>query len=257
MILAILQARTTSSRLPNKVLKSILGKPMLAHQIERVKRSRLIDNLVVATSTDSSDNALLDLCRCLGVECFRGNLDDVLDRFYQAALPYKPDHIVRLTGDCPLIDPNIIDMVIKFHVNGNYDYSSNCLEPTYPDGLDTEVFKYKCLFEAWQEAKLKSEREHVTPFINKQSNRYKLGCLKSPIDYSSLRWTVDESADFEFVSQIYSAIYPDNPLFAFEDILNLLESMPDLRQINAGINRNEGYMNSLKNDGIFATKGVN
>jgi len=165
MILAILQARVSSTRLPGKVLKPILGMPMLLRQIERVKQAKLIEQLLVATSDDKSDDPIEQLCRENDIACFRGSLDDVLDRFYQAAKPYQPDHIVRLTGDCPLIDPQLIDEVVVFCLSGDYDYVSNAFEPTYPDGLDVEVFRFPCLQQAWEEAELPSEREHVTLFI--------------------------------------------------------------------------------------------
>jgi spore coat polysaccharide biosynthesis protein SpsF len=145
MIIAVLQARLSSSRLPGKVLKPILDQPMLALQIERIKRSQLIDQLVVATSTSPEDEQISKLCQEIEVVSFRGSLDDVLERVYQAAKPYSPTYLVRLTGDCPLCDPELIDQVIQFHVDGNYDYSSNCLIPTYPDGLDVEICRFQCL----------------------------------------------------------------------------------------------------------------
>jgi len=148
MILAILQARTSSSRLPGKVLKPILGKPMLLLQIERVRRARKIDKLVVATSNDPSDDGIEALCKQHGIDCFRGSLNDVLDRFYRAALTYNPEHIVRLTGDCPLIDPELVDSIIDMHLEGNYDYTSNAIQMTFPDGLDVEILTIKVLKEA-------------------------------------------------------------------------------------------------------------
>ena len=158
MILGILQARASSRRLPGKVMKPILGRPMLERQIERLRRARRLDKLVVATSTDPSDDPIAALCRSLAVECFRGSLDDVLDRFYQAARRAAPRAVVRLTGDCPLADPAVIDQLIELHARGGYDYTSNTLTRSYPDGLDAEVTQLHCLEAAWREARLPSER---------------------------------------------------------------------------------------------------
>jgi len=247
-ILAILQARVTSSRLPGKVLKSILGKPMLVRQIERVLQSRRIDQLVVATSTDPSDDDLENLCRQINVSCFRGSLDDVLDRFYQAAKIRQPDHVVRLTGDCPLTDPEIIDAVIDFCLAGSYDYVSNATQPTFPDGLDVEIFRFSSLEEAWKEATLPSQREHVTPFIHRQPERFRIGHYRHTEDLPHLRWTVDEPEDFDLVTRIYEALYPINPEFRMTDVLALLQQRPDLAVINQKLERNEGLKKSLNED---------
>lgn len=254
MILAILQARVSSSRLPGKVLKDILGAPMLLRQIERVKRAEKIDKLVIATSTESSDNPLENLCSENGMSCFRGSLNDVLDRFYKAALPFKPEHVVRLTGDCPLADPVLIDRLIQYHLDGRFDYSSNCVEPTWPDGLDAEIFRFSCLEEAWCEATLSSQREHVTPFIRQQEERYRIGSIKNGVNLSMLRWTVDEPEDFELVTQIYASLYPSNPAFTTADILDLLKKKIGLQDINARYKRNEGYAASLLKDEVRMNK---
>jgi glutamate-1-semialdehyde 2,1-aminomutase len=248
MIVAILQARISSSRLPGKVLKPILGRPMLALQIERIRRSKGIDQLVVATSQDPQDDALEALCRELGVECYRGSLEDVLDRFYRAAEAHNPDLVVRLTGDCPLFDPEVLDRVIAEHLASGKDYTSNALPPTFPDGLDCEVFSFRCLEAAWREATQPSQREHVTPFINRQGHRFKLGNTVNSTDLSGLRWTVDNAPDFEFVCRVYESLYPGKPDFGMQDVLNLLAKNPDLSRINEKIQRNEGYVRSLKKD---------
>lgn len=249
MILAILQARVSSSRLPGKVLLPLLGQPMLARQLERVQRATLIDQLLVATSDDPSDDALAALCLANGTPCYRGKLDDVLDRYYQAALPYRPEHIVRLTGDCPVADPAVIDSVIGFYLERGCDHASNGGEPpTFPDGLDVEVFRFSALEAAWREARLGSEREHVTPFIYKHPERFRLAQYKNPVDLSALRWTVDEAADFELVRTIYETLYPGKPNFGTDDILRLLEARPELRTINTQHQRNEGYAKSLRQD---------
>lgn len=247
-ILTILQARTSSSRLPGKVMLPVLGKPMLARQLERVRRAQLIGDLLVATSTDAADDAVESLCRDEGIECRRGSLNDVLDRFYQAALPHNPQIIVRLTGDCPLADPGVIDAVISFFLEGNFDYASNAIEPTFPDGLDVEVFLFESLETAWREARLPSQREHVTLFLHGQPNRFRIGCFRRSPELGHLRWTVDEPADLEFVRRVYESLYPTNPTFGMTDVLGLLESEPGMGLINAGINRNEGLKKSLERD---------
>lgn len=251
MILAVLQARVSSTRLPGKVLRKILGAPMILRQIERVQRARSIGRLLMATSTDPADDPLALLCMENDVACFRGSLDDVLDRFYQAVRSHRPEHVVRLTGDCPLADPTLIDHVVGTHVAGGFDYTSNTIPPTYPDGLDIEVIRYSCLEEACREALLSSEREHVTTFLYGKPDRYRIGAVRNAVDLSDLRWTVDEPDDFELVRTIYEALYPENPAFTTEDILGLLERIPALKTWNVRHARNEGYEKSLKEDGIF------
>ncbi len=248
MILAILQARVSSTRLPGKVLKPILGQPMLLQQIGRVRRATRIDRLVVATSLDIFDDPIEQLCRENNLECFRGSLEDVLDRLYQAAKPFRPDHVVRLTGDCPLSDPDLIDQIVEYHLKNQFDYTSNAIQPTYPDGLDMEIFRFSCLETAWKEAVLPSQREHVTPFIHQQPDRFKIGHFKGPVDLSMLRWTVDEPADFDLVTRIYEAIYPGNPNFTTADILAFLDRNPALKTVNTHHERNEGLQKSLRAD---------
>lgn len=229
----------------------LLGEPMLARQIERINRSRLINKLLVATSDDPSDSPLAELCERLHVECHRGSLDDVLDRFYQAAVTHDPDTIVRLTGDCPLADPQVIDNVIRAFLNSEADYLSNCLEPSFPDGLDVELFSFEALRSAWENGTLKSEREHVTPYITGHLEKFKLANYSNDQNLSHLRWTVDEPEDFEFVRAVYERLYERNPRFGMSDILALLESDPQLGRINTGFKRNEGLAKSLAEDEVL------
>jgi spore coat polysaccharide biosynthesis protein SpsF len=257
-IVAVLQARITSSRFPGKVLKPILGKPMLQQQIERIQRSERIDRLIVATSREASDNPIASLCETMGVSSYRGSLDDVLDRVFQAVSPCAPDHVVRLTGDCPLADAAIIDDVIAMHLAGDYDYTSNCNPPTFPDGLDVEVVRFSALQEAWNSARLLSEREHVTPFIRNHSERFKIGNQVNPRgDFSAFRWTVDMPADFEMVAKIYAELYPKRSDFDTEDVLQLIASRPELAKLNSHFLRNEGFLKSLSKDAefVFDKKG--
>lgn len=254
MVLAIIQARTSSSRFPCKVLKNILEIPMIIHQIERIKNSTTIDAIVLATSEDDSDNELEIICRQHGVAVFRGSLLDVLDRFYCCAQLYHADHVLRLTGDCPIIDWEIIDLLIAKHLMENNDYTSNTLEPTYPDGLDVEIMKMSVLETAWRNAVLPSEREHVTPYIYKNPQKFKLGCLKNNIDLSTLRWTVDEPEDFAFITNVYKNLYSDKKNFLMKDVLLLLEKYPDINKMNNMFQRNEGMEKSFAQDERFIKK---
>lgn len=247
MITAVLQARVSSSRFPGKVLKPLLGKPMLQRQIERIQFSKKIDQIIVATSTDSNDDGIESLCKDMGVKCFRGSLENVLDRFYQAcsALATKPDHVVRLTGDCPLTDANLIDEVIDLHTTGKYDYTSNTSEPTYPDGLDVELMSYPALEKAWKQATLQTEREHVTYYMYTHPQEFRMGLLKGKNNWSALRWTVDYEEDFQFVESVYKELYPKNPNFTMSSVIQLLGQQPSLLKINSKHTRNEGLEISI------------
>lgn len=259
MVYAFLQARVSSSRLPRKVLQEIVGKPMLSLMIERVLRSRYIDKLVVVTSISPDDDEIEELCKQIKVDCFRGSLNDVLDRYYRAASKYRPDHIIRLTGDCPLHDPEIIDRIVEFYISGSYDYACNTIKPTFPDGHDVWVFSYATLETAWKNAQLLSEREHVCPYMRSHPELFRIGSFENEQDLSSLRWTVDEWADFEFVSAVYNELYPGTPSFCTSDILRLLELKPDLAQLNSKFDRDEGFQVSLLRDrqAQFKRSGLN
>jgi spore coat polysaccharide biosynthesis protein SpsF (cytidylyltransferase family) len=252
---AVLQARMTSSRLPGKVLRPILGQPMLALQIERIRRAKLIHHLVVATSTDASDTPVADLCARLGVEAYRGSLDDVLDRMYRAAAPHAPTHLVRLTGDCPLTDPTVIDLIIRSHVEHDADYSSNTQPPSFPHGLDAEVARWTAFECVHREARLPSEREHVTPYLYRHPELFRLNPVIADVDRSSMRWTVDHPSDFDLVARVYGALYPGNAAFTTEDVLRLFEREPDLATINAGLSRHEGMQRSLRADAEARHRG--
>ncbi|WP_078430397.1 cytidylyltransferase domain-containing protein [Alkalihalobacterium alkalinitrilicum] len=256
MILAILQARISSTRLPGKVLQPILGTPMLLRQIERVSRSNTINQLIVATSNDPSDDPIEKVCIENRIKYFRGSLENVLDRFYQAALPFSPSNIVRITGDCPLIDPNLLDNIVKFHLDNQFQYTSNTIEQTFPDGLDIEVFEFFCLKKAWEEAELPSQKEHVTPFIYQNKDRFKVGSYKNDTDLSEYRWTVDEEIDFVLVNTIFEALYPVNPVFETMDILKFLDDHPHLKLINIMHKRNEGYEKSIIEESKTEKEGL-
>ena len=232
-VLCILQARVSSTRLPGKVLMPILGEPMLARQIERIARAERVDALTVATSDQPSDDGVAGLCERLGVDCYRGSLDDVLDRFYQAAQRSGPSHVMRLTGDCPLTDPAILDALVELHLAGDFDYSSNVEVRTYPVGLDAEIFRYELLGRAWREATSPYDREHVTPFMQQGGPGSRHGVLKDRIDRSNLRWTVDFAEDFAFVARVFEELYPSDPGFGAEDVHRLLLDHPEIAALNA------------------------
>ena len=236
-IIAIIQARMGSTRLPGKVLKTIMNKTLLEYQLERVKRSLLIDEIVVATTDKESDNPIVALCEQIGIHVYRGSENDVLSRYYGAAVEFKADIIVRLTSDCPLIDPIIIDQVIQLHLERKVeiDYTSNALVRSFPRGLDTEVFTFKALQKAHENASLERDREHVTAYIYTNKDKFQFANLKSIRNYDSHRWTVDTEEDFELVKRILEVLYPSTPQFTMQDVLNLLEENPTWPQINAHI----------------------
>ena len=252
MIVAIIQARMGSARFPGKTLAEICGRPMLWHVCNRVRASRLVDNVVVATTEHPSDDAIVDFCGREEIACFRGSEEDVLDRFYCAALAYNATVIVRITADCPLVDPDVIDRVVERFLEGNCDYVSNTLRYTYPDGLDVEVFSFNILERAWREARKPSEREHVTPYL--RTEKFRIANVESgvvvPAEIS--RWTVDHPADLEFVSSIYRE-FADRECFGFKQVLEVLKKKPALAAIANSEISNEGYYRSLYRQ---ATAGV-
>jgi len=247
-ITAIIQARVRSTRLPGKVLKKILGKTILQYGIERIKKAKYVENVVVATTINKEDLDIVKLMNKLGVDVYRGSEKDVLDRYYQAAKHFKAKHVARSTSDCPIIDPQIIDAVAQSYFESQADYCSNTLDETFPDGQDIEIFKFTALENAWKNAKLLSEREHVTPYIKKHPKKFKLISFKNKIDLSNKRWTVDKPADFELIRAIIEALYPKNPDFQMKDVLKFLSKNPDLEKLNQNIIRNQGYLKSLKKD---------
>ncbi len=236
MIAAIVQARMSSSRFPGKVLEPILGQPMLRRQLERVSFASQVDQVVVATSDQGSDDPIAAAVEAAGVDCFRGSLDDVLDRVYQAALEVGAEHVVRLTGDCPLTDAAIVDTVVAEHLRMGNDYTSNTVSLSFPDGLDVEVVSLASLRLAWQLADDAEEREHVTPYLYRNPEDFKLGQVLNETDLSSLRWTVDHPVDLEFVRQVFAALYPSRANFGMKDILQLLQDNPGLAEINGAVN---------------------
>jgi len=246
----IIQARLGSTRLPNKVVIDIEGKPMLWHHVNRLKHSKFSPEIIIATSKADEDKKILKFAEEYNFNSYAGNINDVLDRFYQTALKYKVNNVVRITADCPLIDPEVLDKILQVYLKGEYDYVSNIHPPTYPDGLDVEVFNFESLKRAWNEAQLASEREHVTPYIWKNPNLFRLKNVENDEDFSYLRWTVDEKEDLQLIREIYKNLYHKKGIFLMKDILELLKERPELKEINSKYIRNEGYLNSLREDKI-------
>lgn len=233
-VLAIVQARLGSSRLPGKVLRPVLGQPLLYYQMERLERCENIDEIVVATTKEEKDDPLACYCEEQGWNLFRGDENDVLDRFVKTADQYGGDVIVRLTADCPLIDPLIIDHVIDLYLSepGEKIYVSNVIERTFPRGMDVEVFSRDALKEMATQAKSLEEREHVTLYMRDPENGFEFRSVTNEDDLSMLRLTVDEEDDFVLVSQIIEHLYPDDPEFGLMEILELLSDHPDWIEIN-------------------------
>jgi spore coat polysaccharide biosynthesis protein SpsF len=250
---AIIQARMGSSRLPGKVLLEIAGKPMLGRVIERTHRARTLDAVIVATTGDGSDDTVAAYCAALDVPCSRGSVQDVLDRYYQAAQAQDANLIVRITADCPLIDPVLVDQAVTTLVDGGYDFVANRLPPpfsrSYPIGLDVEVCTFAALEQAWREADQTFQREHVMPFLYEgislssvhpglatgvSPRGFSIAQLHSPIDYGRMRWTVDTPEDLEFVRQVYNRL-GERSDFSWIEVLELVLAEPQLMEINAGI----------------------
>jgi len=235
-IVAIVQARMGSTRLPGKVLKKIIGTPMLVHQIERILRSDLINTVVISTTMKPEDDQIIALCKERGWKFFRGEENDLLDRYYQTALHYDATMVVRLTADCPLIDPEIIDQVISVFIRADppVDFVSNSLPiQTFPRGLDTEVMSIGALKKAWREDRNPEWREHVTPYIERNPSKFVIMGFTNPVNLSHMRWTVDTLEDLEFVRKIYKHFNSNK--FSWKEVLDFLEKHPEYSEINRNV----------------------
>lgn len=245
-ILAITQARTGSTRFPNKIMKKIKDKTLLKIHVDRIKKSKRINSVIIATTNKQNDDLIENEAFKLKVNCFRGSEDDVLDRFYQAAKNYEPDYIVRLTSDCPLIDPNLIDEIIDQTIKNNADYCSNTLIESYPDGQDVEVFTFKSLKKTWEESILKSDREHVTPFMKNNKIQFNLVNFHSKnLEYEKVRMTIDEPEDFEVITFLINKLGFDE---SWQNYAKLYLNDKNISRLNNSIIRNEGYLKSIEND---------
>jgi len=252
-IVAFLQARMQSSRLPGKVLMPLQGKSVIGTIIERLKKSRELSDIIVLTSVEPEDDALCEVVKECGVPFFRGDEEDVLDRFYKAAFYFKARHIARLTGDCPLIDPEIVDRVVDFYKHTEVDLVSNQITESYPDGLDVCVFSFKALEAAWKNATLISDREHVAPWIIRNAGKGQAEDMRV-MDYPSSenlfdhRWTLDEPADLMFFRELAEVLPMPLVDACWLDVLATLRLHPEIKDINSHIRRNEGYEISLEKD---------
>lgn len=240
---AIIQARMSSSRLPGKVLQEIAGQPMLARVAERARRARTVDDVMIATTTDPSDDPIEALCHERGYLVYRGSMFDVLDRFYGAASSAHADRIVRITADCPVIDPAVIDQVVEAFETTGADFACNRLPPpwhrTFPIGLDTEVCSFAGLERAWKEAALPYEREHVMPYFYDEEGRFKVHVVEHDPDYGEQRWTVDTAEDLRLLREIFARFNGDDT-FTWMDVLHLVEREPQLALINANVRHKVG-----------------
>jgi spore coat polysaccharide biosynthesis protein SpsF len=231
-MLAIVQARMSSTRLPGKVMRSILGQPMIFRQVERLRRATTIDRILVATSEREDDDVLAGFCHGIGLEVFRGDIADVLDRFHGALEQAgRPEHFLRLTADCPLADPTVIDACVKRHLASGADYTHNTPGRTFPKGLDVEVCRSEVLDLAWFHASSPYDREHVTPYIYGRPKRFRIEQVTRdpPLRY---RWTVDTPEDFRFVADVYTALYPADPAFTSVDVLDWQAAHPERVLVN-------------------------
>lgn len=248
-----------STRLSGKVMMDLCGSPVIKHVVNRLKHSNLIDKIIIATSFDSNNQPIIDFCQKNNINYFMGSEDDVLDRYYQTAVNNgidDKDIIVRITSDCPLIDPGVVDKVINEHILNDNDYTANVLDCTYPDGLDCEVFNYSALKDSWINANLSSQREHVTLYIRDNPNKFKLGNVRNDVDYSELRWTLDEKEDFIFINEVYKSLYNYDSFFKMGEVIQLLQEKPELLNINSKFSRNEGLLKSLKEDVDLGSRNV-
>lgn len=251
-ILLITQARVGSTRFPDKVTKSLAHTNLLGLHLERVKKAQLVTEFCVATTHETGVEKIINIATNAGVKTFQGSLNDVLDRFYQASLLYRPKYVVRVTSDCPLLDPELIDQVVNFFIKSKIDYCSNMIIEEYPDGQDIEVFTFEALEKAWKDAKLPSEREHVTPFIRNNSDikggkLFKAVHYKAPDNLNHIRMTVDEPKDLDTIKHLVTKLGADA---TWRDYTKYI--MSNINEFdNQDITRNEGYLKSLNNDKLM------
>jgi len=237
---ALIQARLGSTRLPKKVFIEVLGKPLLLHLIERIRHSKYIDEVIILTTTNKKDDELATFCLKHGIKFFRGNEEDVLDRYYQAAKLFKIDPVVRITSDCPLIDPKVTDKVIEKFFAGNYDFVSTNNDAdmttdhlTWPDGLDTWAFSFDALERSWKEAKNKDDREHVTMHMVSNPDKFRLGFVDNKENlFKKYRWTIDYPEDLEVIKAVFENLYREDSIFHMEDIIEFLKKYPKIQEKN-------------------------
>lgn len=253
-VVAVVQCRMGSKRLPGKVMSDISGRPMLWYITDRLRHSKLIDEVVVATSTRDENLPIVRFCEDNGMTCYVGKEEDLVDRFYQTAIKHSAEAVVRITADCPLVDPEICDKVIEVFLenNGKYEYVSNCRPfSTYPHGLDVEVISFGLLERLWKEVKDPFRREWFTTVIFENPATYEQFCVKSPRDLSGIRLTVDYPEDLELVRYVFERLYRKNSCFFLRDIMDLLASDPSIFSVNDKYKKDEAYVEELKKRGII------
>jgi spore coat polysaccharide biosynthesis protein SpsF len=263
-VVTVIQARTASTRLPHKVLKPLLGEPLLVRMVERVQAAKLVGPVVVATTPEPEDDPIEALCQTAGFFCYRGHPTDLLDRHYRVGREFKAAAVVKIPSDCPLIDPRLIDRVLAAYLDHTdaYDFVSNLHPPTYPDGNDVEVMSMPALATAWREARRDFEREHTTPFFWENPDRFRLYNVtwETGLNYAMThRWTIDYEEDYQFIKAVYEALYPKDPLFGLADILALLNRRPDIVALNAkyaGVNWYRHHLAELKTINSTQTRVV-
>ncbi len=244
--LCIIQARMSSRRLPGKVLMPLGNKKVLNYVYDRCSLSKKLSKVIIATSIDETDDAIESFCNENLIDCFRGSLNDVLSRYYHAAEKYNTNNIVRITADCPLIDPYVIDQVVIGFEEGNYDCFS--LSGDFPDGLDCQVFSFSAIKKAFKEAVIKSDREHVGPYIERNKHLFSVGSIELFHGFENYRWTLDCSEDYQLITQLVDGIEKIGKDLTTDNILSFLEMNSHLMDLNKGIERNEGYRISLEED---------
>ena len=250
MIVAIIQARMNSSRLPGKIMLTVCEKPLLLHQIERMKDSKTIDKIVIATSVKKEDDIIKKFCDKNGIMCVRGSENDLLSRYKMAADATHSDIIVRLTSDTPLLEHDVIDSVVNTYIQNKYDFVSNCypLPRTFPDGMNVEVFSKEILDEMHFNAKKPSEREHVTFYVLMQPKKFKIFRVDTMKDVSDYRFNLDYKLDYEFIKEVFNNLYKNEQIFLLEDIIKFLEKNPKILKINSEIEPYKGILNSFEED---------
>lgn len=247
-MLTIIQARMNSTRLPGKVMKEVCGKPLIGHLLDRLSFAKSLGQIVVATSVSPDDDRLVRYVEFLGVKVFRGSQEDVLSRYFLAAQKYQADHVVRLTGDCPLMDPALCDAVVQTYLEKKVDYLSTGL--SFAEGMSVEIVSFSALEKAHQNARLRSEREHVMPYIKNHPESFKIYILENATDDSQYRLTVDEPQDFEVIKSIFEALSLGSGVFTIEQIKAFIDQNPQIAKLNRHIIRKEGYAKSLREDSI-------
>jgi spore coat polysaccharide biosynthesis protein SpsF len=261
-VVTVVQARYGSTRLPGKIFLPLLGKPLLVRMVDRVRSARLVGDVVVATTTEVVDDQIEALCVEQGLQCFRGSTNDLLDRHYQCGKNWGADVVLKIPSDCPLIDPRVIDRVIEAFFSQNVDYASNLHPQSYPDGQDVEVISFSTLEKAWREAKNDFEREHTTPYIWEHPDLFRITNILWETGKNlsmSHRITIDYPEDYQLICAVYQALYPLNPCFSLNDIVNFLDSRPDIFLLNseyAGVNWYRHHLDQLTTISPTETKVI-